>query len=131
MNKFFKKALITGVFAFSLISTVAPSARSIGDLNNFTLPRWMTVVHTEYFAKSITNAPWVLNISSLSGATSVDTYLGNSDLDRRSDYVVVSGGRIEIPSWGQAGYEYCAVLMNSKSSYSNGYISGSWSPDNQ
>lgn len=91
----------------------------------------MTVVNTEFLMKSTTNAPWVLNISSLSGATSVDTYLANSDLDRRSNYVVASGGRVEIPSWGQAGYYYTAVLMNSKSSSSNGYITGSWSPDNQ
>lgn len=129
MNKYFK--LLCGGLILSSVFTTGVSARTIKDLDSFRLPAWKAVVKTSAATKSNTNAPWVLNIDDLSNSSSVDTYLANSDGDRRSDYTVVGVGRHEIDSNGQAGYKYRAVLMNHQSSRDNGYLTGTWSPDNR
>ena len=114
-----------------LIPGMSVFARQIGTLSAFELPRWQTVVSTNYLTKSITNAPWVVNLTKLDNCSSVDTYLANSNGERRSDYTVVGLGRHEIRSWGQANYIYKAVFMNHDSQWTSGYITGSWSPDNR
>lgn len=126
LKTFLASALVVSAIG---VSGIAAMAREIQDLTKFSLPAWKAIVSTSNLVKSTTNAPWVLNITSLSNATTVDTYLANSDGDRRSDYTVVGTGRHEINSNGQAGFKYHAVLMNSKSTSSTGYLTGSWSPD--
>jgi hypothetical protein len=123
--------LILSVVLLEGILPATAYARQIETLTNFSLPAWQGVVSTSLLTKATTNAPWVINITSLANASSVDTYLANSDGDRRSDYTIVGLGRHEINDWGQANYLYKAVLMNHTSQSSTGYLTGSWSPDNQ
>lgn len=130
MNKKFRTLFCSALLVCSL-TTVGASARSIGQLSSFRLPAWQAVVSTGALTKAITNVPWVLNTTSLSNASSVDTYLANSDGDRRSSYTSVGVGKHEINCSGQAGYSYHAVMMNSTSQSATGYLTGSWSPDNK
>lgn len=128
MKKFFKKSISFTLLGISLIGINA-HARSIGVFEDFELPRWQGVTYTICRCKEYSDTPWVLNVDNLSNCSTVDTYLANSDGERRSNYVVVGCTRSEIPSWGKEGYLYKAVLMNSSSKFSIGYINGSWSPD--
>ncbi len=131
MNKRLKKVVVSTFILGISMTGMSAFAREVQTLSSFALPAYQTVVSTGGLTKSTTNAPWVLNITSLSNASSVDTYLANSNGDRRSDYTVVGTGRHEIPSSGQSGYTYKAVLMNHSSQSATGYITGSWSPDNK
>lgn len=130
MNKKLAKFIGGTLIGISLL-TVSASARQIGNLNSFELPKWQTIVSTEYLVKSTTNAPWVLNITNLSGTTSIHAYLTNSNNERRSDYVVTRADRKTISSNGQAGYKYKATFLNDYSIRGSAYVSGSWSPDDK
>lgn len=130
MNKKLAKFIGGTLIGVSLL-TVSASARQIGNLNSFKLPQWQTIVSTEYLVKSTTNAPWVLNITNLSGTTSIHAYLTNSNDDRRSDYIVTRADRKIIPSNGQAGYKYKATFLNDYSTIKTAYVSGTWSPDDK
>lgn len=132
MKKNLVKILFSGIVAAGMVLPGATvMAKEVGDLTQFKLPAWQSVVSTDELKKSTTNAPWVINITALANAKTVDTCLVNLNGERRSDYTVVGVGRHEIKSTGTAKYPYKAVLMNSKSISKTGYLTGSWSPDNK
>lgn len=125
------RKILVNLAIVSMIMGTVGFARQIGTLDHFRLGPWQEIQYTNYLTKSISGAPWVINITELSNASSVHTYLCNSYHERRSDYAIVSVGRHEINSFGQAGYNYCALLMNGDSKLFSGYVTGTWSPDNR
>lgn len=116
------------------LTILAPSTGAFAvtsqTLSSFKLPAYQSVVTTSNIAKQNSNQDWTLNITSLSNASAVDTYLGWSSANSRfSDYVTVGTGTHHISSNGSNLYVYHAVLMNGNSTSSTGYLTGKWSPD--
>lgn len=101
-------------------------------LSSFKLPAYQSVVNTSNVQKAYDGGDWSLYISSLSNASSVDTYLAWSAAESRmSDYETVGTGKHYISCKSSAGadYVYHARFMNSSSTSKTGYLTGKWSPD--
>lgn len=131
MKKNLTKMILAGVLGLTILApSTGAFASTTGYLNSFRLPAYQTVVTTSNIDKENSDEDWTLKITSLSNASTVDTYLGWSVANSRfSDYETVGKGTHHISSDGQAGYTYHAVLMNSNSTSSTGYLTGKWSPD--
>lgn len=134
-KKSIKKMVVSLSFLFAVGLLYPMQAKAYdymcGRLADFTLPSWQGVATTGSLVKGIDDNPCRFDIDSLTGsAKHVDAYLANSNNERRSDYVTLGVGNHDVRCWGKAQYEYHATLMNSDSSWRDGYVNGSWAPDN-
>lgn len=127
------KKRITKIVALTLIAgsmlSVTASARSIGTFTNFELPSWKGTVYTIYRPKQNNSKSWILNVENLLNCKKVMAGLVNSENKLRSTYEAYGKGRQVIDTTAVKGYEYKAKLASYNFSISDGYLNGSWSPD--
>lgn len=133
MKKNLRKLIMVGALSLTmLVPSTGVFAATSQTLSSFKLPAYQAVVTTSNIDKETDGGQWTLKITSLSNATAVDTYLGWTTANiRYSDYETVGTGthHIDCIDSATSPYSYHAVLMNSNSTSSTGYLSGKWSPD--
>lgn len=133
MKRFFKRVSIVTAMTLALTCNIVPAeARSIGDINCFTVKysNYGEEKYTPFVSKYTDGGNAVVNLKNDSGSAWITANMRNSNGAFRGGCNVQRGKREVFATTGKAGYAYKLGLAKTNNTGGGKVtINGSWSPD--